>query len=40
MKWASRLRVVTCKAVGDTWDIGAEFVGNDLAQLTRREIAA
>ena len=40
MKWASRLRVVTCKPVGDTWDIGAEFVGNDLAQLSRREIAA
>jgi hypothetical protein len=40
MKWASRLRVVTCKPVGDTWDVGAEFVGNDLAQLARREIAA
>ena len=40
MKWASRLRVVTCKPVGDTYDIGAEFVGNDLAQLSRRELAA
>jgi hypothetical protein len=40
MKWASRLRVVTCKPVGDTWDVGAEFVGNDLAQLARRELAA
>jgi hypothetical protein len=40
MKWASRLRVVTCKPVGDTWDVGAEFVGNDLTQLARREIAA
>jgi hypothetical protein len=40
MKWASRLRVVTCKPVGDTWDVGAEFVGNDLTQLSRREIAA
>jgi hypothetical protein len=40
MKWASRLRVVSCMAMGDTWDVGAEFVGNDLAQITRREIAA
>ncbi len=40
MKWASRLRVVTCRPHGDTYDIGAEFVGNDLASLGRRELAA
>ena len=40
MKWASRLRVVSCLPHGDTYDVGAEFIGNDLASLTRRELAA
>jgi hypothetical protein len=40
MKWASRLRVVSCMAHGDTYDVGAEFVGNELASLGRREFAA
>ena len=40
MKWASRLRVVSCMAHGDTYDVGAEFVGNELASLARREFAA
>jgi hypothetical protein len=40
MKWASRLRIVTCQPHGDTFDIGAEFVGNELATLSRRELAA
>ena len=42
MRWASRLRVVSCAPHGDsgTFDVGAEFVGNELSQLTRREIAA
>ncbi len=40
MRWASRMRVVSCMAHGETYDVGAEFVGNELSQLTRREIAA
>jgi hypothetical protein len=40
MKWASRLRIVTCQQHGDTFDVGAEFVGNELKTLSRREIAA
>jgi hypothetical protein len=42
MRWASRLRVVSCAAHGDsgTFDVGAEFVGNELETLARRELAA
>ena len=40
MRWASRMRVVSCMAHGETYDVGAEFVGNELSQLTRRELAA
>ena len=42
MRWASRLRVVTCTAHDDsgTFDVGAEFVGNELQTLSRRELAA
>jgi hypothetical protein len=40
MKWASRLRIISCRPNGDAYDIGAEFVGNELATLSRRELAA
>jgi len=40
MKWASRLRVITCRQNGDTYDVGAEFVGNELATRSRRVLAA
>jgi hypothetical protein len=42
MRWASRLRIVACAPHGDsgTFDIGAEFVGNELETLARRELAA
>lgn len=37
MKWATRLRVVTCEhhPKSGTFDIGAEFVGNDLMSRPR-----
>ena len=39
MKWSTRLRVVSCREhESGTWDVGAEFVGNDLSQVTRREL--
>ena len=41
MKWSNRLRVVTCRehAESGTFDVGAEFVGNELA-VAGRQIAA
>ncbi len=42
MRWASRMRIVSCAAHDDsgTFDVGAEFVGNELETLARRELAA
>lgn len=43
MKWSTRLRVVSCNPHDTgTWDVGAEFVGNDLSipLRQRRELAA
>ena len=38
MKWSNRLRVVTCRehAESGTFDVGAEFVGNELAVAGRQ----
>ena len=41
MKWATRLRVVACQPhESGTYDIGAEFIGSDLADRVQRELAA
>ena len=41
MRWASRLRVVSCQEhEAGTFDVGAEFVGNELETYARRELAA
>jgi len=41
MKWATRLRVVSCQAHDSgTYDVGAEFIGNDLTERVGRELAA
>jgi hypothetical protein len=41
VKWASRFRVVSCQAHGGTgtFDVGAEFVGNDLMSRTKQMAA-
>lgn len=41
MKWATRLRVVTCQPHDSgTYDVGAEFIGSDLVDHVRRDLAA
>jgi hypothetical protein len=41
MKWATRLRVVSCQPHdAGTFDIGAEFIGNDLGAAVQRAVAA
>ena len=41
MKWATRLRVVSCQPHDSgTYDIGAEFIGSDLVDRVQRELAA
>jgi hypothetical protein len=41
LKWATRLRVVSCQPhESGTYDIGAEFVGSDLSARALREMAA
>ena len=41
MKWATRLRVVSCQSHDSgTFDVGAEFIGNDLIERVGRELAA
>lgn len=41
MKWATRLRVVSCQPHDSgTFDVGAEFIGNDLSEHVRRDLAA
>ena len=43
MQWRSRVRVVSCVAhdTSGTWDVGAEFVGNELDSVrARRALAA
>lgn len=41
MKWATRLRVVSCQPHDTgTYDVGAEFIGNDLTDHVRRDLAA
>lgn len=41
MKWATRLRVVSCQPHDSgTYDVGAEFIGNDLVDRVQRELAA
>ena len=41
MKWATRLRVVSCQPHDSgTYDVGAEFIGNDLTERVARELAA
>ena len=41
MKWATRLRIVSCQPHdAGTFDVGAEFVGNDLAGTVQRVAAA
>lgn len=41
MKWATRLRVVSCQPhESGTYDVGAEFIGSDLIDRVQRELAA
>ena len=41
MKWATRLRVVSCQPHDSgTYDVGAEFIGSDLVDRVQRELAA
>ena len=41
MKWATRLRVVSCQPHDSgTYDVGAEFIGSDLVDRVQREPAA
>ena len=42
MKWSNRLRVVTCRPheQSGTFDVGAEFIGNELSVVTGRPVAA
>ena len=41
MKWATRLRIVSCQSHDSgTFDVGAEFIGNDLIERVGRELAA
>ncbi|HWE94767.1 MAG TPA: PilZ domain-containing protein [Tepidisphaeraceae bacterium] len=41
MRWSSRVKVVACKAHdGDTWDVGAEFIANELNIRRPRDLAA
>jgi len=41
MRWATRLKVVTCEPhPGGTYDVGAEFVTNELQIRAPRDIAA
>jgi PilZ domain-containing protein len=41
MKWATRLRVVTCRPHDSgTYDVGAQFVGDALVDEVQRELAA
>ena len=41
MQWTSRVRVISCAPNPDgTYDIGAEFVGNELQSRTRTALAA
>jgi hypothetical protein len=41
MKWATRLRVVSCQPHdAGTFDVGAEFIGNDLGAAVQRVAAA
>ena len=41
MKWATRLRVVSCQPHDSgTFDVGAEFIGDDLSERVGRELAA
>ena len=40
VKWAARLRVVSCKLHGGTWDVGAEFVESDSAAAAPLAMAA
>ena len=41
MRWATRLRVVSCQPHDSgTYDIGAEFIGSDLVDRVQRELAA
>jgi hypothetical protein len=41
MRWATRLRVVSCQPHDSgTYDVGAEFIGNDLVDKVERELAA
>ena len=41
VKWASRLKVVSCQphTISGTFDVGAEFVGNDLMSRTKQMAA-
>jgi hypothetical protein len=41
MKWATRLRIVSCQPHdAGTFDVGAEFIGNDLGGTVQRAAAA
>jgi hypothetical protein len=41
MRWATRLRVVSCQPHDSgTYDVGAEFIGNDLVDKVQRDLAA
>ena len=40
MQWTARLRVVSCKLHGGTWDVGAEFLEADSAAAPPLAMAA
>jgi hypothetical protein len=41
MKWSSRVKVVACTPHdGETWDVGAEFIANELNVRRPRDLAA
>ena len=40
MQWTARLRVISCKLHGGTWDVGAEFIEADSAAAAPLAIAA